>query len=76
MQPGAFGGNCKLDQQQQNTLLALAESDMNVTAVAKKMYLNRNTVVYRLDRIKAKTGLDPRRFYDLVKLLELLGGAE
>ena len=60
-----------LNDRDRETILTLADNDMNVTVTAKKMYMNRNTVVYRLDKIKGKTGLDPRCFYDLLKLLEM-----
>lgn len=31
----------------------------------------RNSVIYRLGKIKTETGLDARKFWDLVKLLEM-----
>ena len=30
-----------------------------------------NSVIYRLGKIKTETGLDARKFWDLVKLLEM-----
>lgn len=50
-------------------LRGFAENDMNATRAADALYLHRNTLLYRLDRIKRETGLDPRKFYDLAKLL-------
>lgn len=32
---------------------------------------HRNTVLYHLDKVKRQTGLDPRRFYDLVELVKI-----
>ena len=51
----------------------LCDYDMNVTKVARAMYLHRNTVTYRMKKIKEKTGLDPMRFNDLVKLRKMVG---
>lgn len=30
-----------------------------------------NTVTYHLDKVKRQTGLDPRRFYDLIELVKI-----
>lgn len=49
---------------------AFAEHDMNVTDTADAVRMHRNSVLYRLKVIKRTTGLDPRKFYDLIKLLE------
>lgn len=54
-------------------LRGFAENDMNATRAADALYLHRNTLLYRLDRIKRETGLDPRKFYDLAKLLGMEG---
>ena len=53
------------------TILAMAEHDMNVIAVANEMHYHRNTMYYRLEQINKDYGLNPRRFYDLVKLVEM-----
>lgn len=52
-------------------LKGFAEHDMNATSAADALYMHRNSLLYRLDVIKRETGLDPRKFYDLVKLLGL-----
>lgn len=49
----------------------MCECNMRISKVAVNMYMHRNTVVYRLERIKEKYGLDPTNFYDLVKLNQL-----
>ena len=46
-----------------------ADNDMNTSIVARKTFCHRNTVVYQLEKVKKKTGLDPTCFYDLVQLL-------
>lgn len=47
----------------------LAKNDMNITATGNELFMHRNTAVYHLEKVKRETGLDPRKFYDLVKLL-------
>lgn len=39
--------------------------------VAHAIFAHRNTVLYHLDKVKRQTGLDPRRFYDLVELVKI-----
>lgn len=55
---------------EQEIIKYMCEYDMNISQVARVMHYHRNTVVYNLERIKRKTGLDPVRFNDLVKLRE------
>jgi carbohydrate diacid regulator len=50
------------------TLKIFLESNMNLTDAAKKLHLHRNTLIYRLDRIKEDIGLDPRKFSDAVQI--------
>ena len=62
--------NCsELTQQECELLQSVAENDLNITAAAEAAFLHRNTVVYHLKRIENKTGLNPRNFFDLAKLL-------
>ena len=50
----------------------MADCNMRATAVARKMTYHRNTIVWRLDRIEDKTGINPRSFWGLVQLIEAL----
>lgn len=52
-------------------ILALASYDMNTNKVARQLFMNRNTVVYHLDKVYRQTGLNPRKFYDLIELVKL-----
>ena len=54
------------------TILAFAENNMNIEKAAKKMYVHRNTIVYRIDKIRKETGLNAKSFYDLVKLVKMV----
>lgn len=53
------------------TVNAFLKHDLNLTDAAKALYIHRNTLVYRLDKIQKACGLDLRHFYDamLFKLL-------
>jgi hypothetical protein len=48
---------------------AFAKADLNVARAAAAMHVHPNTVRYRLQRIAATTGHDPRTFAGLVELL-------
>ena len=50
------------------------EADLNLSVAARQMFVHRNTLTYRLDRIQRETGLDLRRFSDAVifRLLMML----
>lgn len=52
-------------------ILALAECDMNIQRAARRIYLSRSCMDYHIRRIHEKTGLNPRRFYDLEQLVEM-----
>lgn len=56
------------------TLETFFNLDCNVSETAKKLYIHRNTLLYRLDKLKHETGLDVRLFRDavLVKIILLL----
>ena len=42
------------------------EADLNLSVAARQMFIHRNTLTYRLDRIYRETGLDLRVFRDAV----------
>lgn len=60
-----------LTDREKEIILALAESDMSVSQVSRVVYYHRNTLEYHFVKIKRKTGLNPKRFYDLVKLVDM-----
>jgi sugar diacid utilization regulator len=63
-----------LDSETMSTLEHFFQLDCNVSETAKKLYIHRNTLLYRLDKFKQETGLDVRTFNDavLVKIALLL----
>lgn len=50
-------------------------NSLNLSETARQLYIHRNTLVYRLDKVQRATGLDLRAFDDAVtfKLMILLG---
>lgn len=50
---------------------AYADSGMNVTAAARALGCSSDTIRHHLAMVKKKTGLDPRNFWDLARLLGL-----
>jgi carbohydrate diacid regulator len=42
------------------------ENSLNVSETARKLYLHRNTLTYRLDKIERSTGLNIRKFADAI----------
>lgn len=40
------------------------ENNLNTSETARKLYIHRNTLIYRLDKIQKETGLDLRTFDD------------
>lgn len=52
------------------TLLAVARHNGRVAPAARELGVHRNTVLHRLRRVAAETGIDPRRPADALSLLE------
>ncbi|KKB73202.1 MULTISPECIES: CdaR family transcriptional regulator [Bacillus] len=50
------------------TLLCYIEENGEIGVVASKLFIHRNTLSYRLKKIKAATGCDPKNLEDLFKL--------
>jgi len=61
-----FHGNAieQFDKETLATVNAFFENDLNISETARKMYLHRNTLGYRLDKIQKTTGLDVKKFDD------------
>ena len=49
----------------------MVKNNLNVTAVANTLSMQRNTVLYHLDKIERETKLNPRHIHDLIDLLEI-----
>ena len=53
-----------LDEETLNTLNKFFENNLNVSETSRQMFVHRNTLVYRIEKIQKSTGLDLRSFDD------------
>ena len=51
-----------LDRETLMTIQSFFENNLNVSETSRKLFVHRNTLVYRLDKIRKLTGLDLREF--------------
>lgn len=54
------------DEETITTIYKFFENNLNISETARKLYIHRNTLVYRLDKIQKMTGLDVKKFDDAV----------
>lgn len=52
----------------QETLRCLFDADLNIARTAQRLGTHRNTVLYRLEQVREKTGYDPLTFRDAIAL--------
>ena len=52
------------DEEAMSTIGKFFENNLNISETARQLYVHRNTLVYRLERIEKSIGLDIRRFDD------------
>ncbi len=52
------------DEEAMSTISMFFENNLNISETARQLYLHRNTLVYRLERIEKAIGLDIRKFDD------------
>lgn len=55
-----------LDDETIITIQKFFENNLNVSEASRKLFVHRNTLVYRLDKIYKLTGLDLRKFDDAI----------
>lgn len=56
-----------IDNETSLTIAKFFENNLNISEASRQLYVHRNTLVYRLDKIQKTTGLDLRRFDDAIK---------
>ena len=61
-----FGDNLqdKLDEETLITIQKFFENSLNVSETARQLYIHRNTLVYRIEKLQKETSLDIRNFDD------------
>ncbi|MBQ1270135.1 MAG: helix-turn-helix domain-containing protein [Clostridia bacterium] len=57
-----------LDEETLFTIQKFFENNLNVSETSRKLFVHRNTLVYRLEKIKKLTGLDLREFDNAIVL--------
>lgn len=55
-----------LDQETITIIHKFFENNLNISETARKLYIHRNTLIYRLEKIQRTTGLDIKVFDDAV----------
>ena len=60
------------DDKMIDTVHSLFDNNLNLSVTARELYTHRNTLVYRLDKIKKISGFDLRSFDDAVMLKILM----
>lgn len=54
------------DEETITTINKFFENSLNVSETSRQLYIHRNTLVYRLDKLQKSTGLDLRVFEDAI----------
>ena len=65
-----FGEEKKVDLTEEELLTVnkFFEKNLNISETARDLFMHRNTLVYHLEKLQKKTGLDIRRFDDAMTL--------
>ena len=65
-----FGGKVpeELDEETLTTINTFLENNLNVSETSRQLYVHRNTLLYRLEKLEKYTGLDIRIFDDALTL--------
>ncbi|MBO4679093.1 MAG: helix-turn-helix domain-containing protein, partial [Lachnospiraceae bacterium] len=63
-----FGGKSpdEFDEETLTTIMKFFENSLNVSETSRQLFIHRNTLVYRLDKLQKLTGLDLRVFEDAI----------
>ena len=56
----------EFDDETLSTINKFFENSLNVSETSRQLYIHRNTLVYRLDKLQKSTGLDLRVFEDAI----------
>lgn len=57
-----------LGSELEQTVMMFVQCDLNVSETARQLYLHRNSLIYRIERIRELTGFDIRRFDQAVTM--------
>lgn len=65
-----------MDDFDKKILISIEKNRMMIGKAARELFCHRNTVAYRLRKIKKETGIDPLEVRGLVALLDRIGGQD
>lgn len=57
-----------LGSELEQTVMTFVQNNLNMSETARQLYLHRNSLIYRIERIKELTGFDIRFFQDAVTI--------
>ena len=58
----------EFDQEILTTINTFFDNNLNVSETARQLFVHRNTLVYRIEKLQKSTGLDIRTFDDAMTL--------
>lgn len=61
-----------LNEDMLKTITMFFDKNLNLSDASRELYIHRNTLVYRLDKVQKQLGLDLRRFHDAMTFKLLL----
>lgn len=53
-----------MDEEMTATINRFLQNNLNIAETSRQLHMHRNTLIYRLDQVEKRTGLDLRRFED------------
>ena len=53
-----------LTEETLETIRVFFRNDLNLSTTARQLFIHRNTLIYRMEKIRKATGLDLRKFED------------
>lgn len=62
----------QIDEELLNTIHVFLRNNLSIAETSRQLYLHRNTLIYRLEKIMYITGLDIRNFEEAIKMQILL----
>ena len=62
----------ELTEQEIKIIIALAQNNMKIKVAARSIPASYQYIRYNLTKLKRRTGLDPRNFFDLMKLWQIV----
>ena len=60
------------DEELKISIKSLFDNNLNLSVASKKNFMHRNTLVYRVEKVKKMTGFDAKSFEDATRLKIIL----